>query len=346
MVIANYMWILTRNHEYCQGDYDYATGLYAKDACPVACKQCGTVGSTAVCATACPTLVASSGVTIVHSHAHAVGSVATHSCDNLALVPDGDASRTCQSDGSWSGVAPTHCGCNANHAWDGSTCGACPAGFMNDAGTASASGPAVTCAKCVADYAWDGFTCTACSGNTSNAAGTMASGPTTVCPTCADDFHWDGSACAGCGVDTSSTGLAASGPNNTCAGDCGTNERWNGTVYAACPMGKLNEPGTTAMGASAVCRLCDANYTWDGSTCAVCPAGFVTRIGTVASGAAATCVARCRQRTTPVTGYSTLPTCEVRTSGSIVCSQLPLCNASTHVGSRLRTCRVIRMALS
>ena len=33
----------------------------------------------------------------------------------------------------------------------------------------------------------------------------------------------------------------------------------------------------------------------------------------------------CSQRTTPVAGYSTLPTCETRTSGSIACSVPPAC---------------------
>mgnify|MGYP003303860707 CR=1 FL=1 len=48
------------------------------------------------------------GGTVSYSDAQAVASVASYACDSGA-APTGDASRTCQADGSWSGTAPTSC---------------------------------------------------------------------------------------------------------------------------------------------------------------------------------------------------------------------------------------------
>lgn len=49
-------------------------------------------------------------MTIVLSNGNAASSVVTYTCDGSGGAPsDGDATRTCQGDGSWSGAAPTSC---------------------------------------------------------------------------------------------------------------------------------------------------------------------------------------------------------------------------------------------
>jgi len=58
----------------------------------------------------CPSLPPVDGATISYTDGNFAPSVATYSCDAYVKPPqDGNASRTCQADGSWSGVAPTRC---------------------------------------------------------------------------------------------------------------------------------------------------------------------------------------------------------------------------------------------
>jgi hypothetical protein len=58
----------------------------------------------------CPALPPLDGATIEYSNGMISPSVATYTCDATGGAPiDGDATRTCQADGSWSGVAPTSC---------------------------------------------------------------------------------------------------------------------------------------------------------------------------------------------------------------------------------------------
>jgi hypothetical protein len=58
----------------------------------------------------CPSLPPVDGATISYTDGNFAPSVATYSCDAYGKPPqDGNASRTCQADGSWSGVAPTRC---------------------------------------------------------------------------------------------------------------------------------------------------------------------------------------------------------------------------------------------
>ena len=58
----------------------------------------------------CPSLAALEGATISYSNGNISPSVATYTCDATGNPPiNGDATRTCQADGSWSGVGPTSC---------------------------------------------------------------------------------------------------------------------------------------------------------------------------------------------------------------------------------------------
>ena len=58
----------------------------------------------------CPALPPLDGATIEYSNGMISPSVATYTCDRNGGPPDdGDATRECQADGSWSGVAPTQC---------------------------------------------------------------------------------------------------------------------------------------------------------------------------------------------------------------------------------------------
>eukprot|EP01043_Picozoa_sp_COSAG02_P049322 COSAG02_NODE_4940_length_4809_cov_26.880042_5_plen_309_part_00 len=58
----------------------------------------------------CPVLPPVDGATISYSNGMISPSTATYTCDASGGPPtDGDATRQCQDDGSWSGVAPTQC---------------------------------------------------------------------------------------------------------------------------------------------------------------------------------------------------------------------------------------------
>ena len=48
--------------------------------------------------------------TITYTNGNISPSVATYTCEGGSAPNDGDASRTCQADGSWNGTAPTNCG--------------------------------------------------------------------------------------------------------------------------------------------------------------------------------------------------------------------------------------------
>ena len=58
----------------------------------------------------CPHPPTVSGVAIAHDAQPAVESVVTYTCGTGELQ-GGDANRTCQTDGSWDGIAPAYCGC-------------------------------------------------------------------------------------------------------------------------------------------------------------------------------------------------------------------------------------------
>lgn len=58
----------------------------------------------------CPALPPLDGASISYSNGMVAPSVATYTCDASGGPPnDGDATRTCQDDGTWSGVAPALC---------------------------------------------------------------------------------------------------------------------------------------------------------------------------------------------------------------------------------------------
>ena len=57
----------------------------------------------------CPALPEVEGATITLSNGNIAPSTATYTCDGGGPPQDGDATRTCQADGSWSGTAPTSC---------------------------------------------------------------------------------------------------------------------------------------------------------------------------------------------------------------------------------------------
>eukprot|EP01047_Picozoa_sp_COSAG01_P066868 COSAG01_NODE_9319_length_2484_cov_33.030608_1_plen_554_part_01 len=61
----------------------------------------------------CPALPAMQGATIALSNGNIAPSVATYTCNGGAAPSDGDATRTCQTNGSWSGTAP-RCGCRGS----------------------------------------------------------------------------------------------------------------------------------------------------------------------------------------------------------------------------------------
>eukprot|EP01045_Picozoa_sp_COSAG04_P002069 COSAG04_NODE_73_length_29016_cov_7.345472_3_plen_576_part_00 len=68
------------------------------------------------CTLQCPALPPIEGGTIIYSNGRHSSSVATYACGDGGDPPqDGDATRTCQDDGSWSGVAATECmNCQSN----------------------------------------------------------------------------------------------------------------------------------------------------------------------------------------------------------------------------------------
>ena len=86
----------------------------------------------------CPALPPLDGATIEYSNGMISPSVATYTCDATGGAPiDGDATRECQDDGSWSGVAPTQC----------DACGQDPSDCMTERGCITPGG------RCIA------FTC-------------------------------------------------------------------------------------------------------------------------------------------------------------------------------------------
>jgi hypothetical protein len=91
----------------------------------------------------CPTLPFNAeGGTVEVSNGGTYPSTATYACEGGSPPSDGDAERTCQTDGTWSGTAPTSCGVNP---FEGSTLMTADmakqvAAWMVELGFASAAG--------------------------------------------------------------------------------------------------------------------------------------------------------------------------------------------------------------
>ena len=111
------------------------------DTCATGLPTEALLQAAAACSTSvpCPALPPLAGASIAYSNGLVAPSVATYTCDGSGGPPqDGDATRTCQADGSWSGSAPTTCAV---------ACGAGPADCMTDRGCRTPGG------RCIA------FTC-------------------------------------------------------------------------------------------------------------------------------------------------------------------------------------------
>ncbi len=90
------------------------TCLYGYGGDGRTCTEQGTTRCLADCTLEvhCPALPEVQGATIALSNGNIAPSTATYTCDGGAAPSDGDATRTCQADGSWTGTAPTQC-CSA-----------------------------------------------------------------------------------------------------------------------------------------------------------------------------------------------------------------------------------------
>ena len=88
------------------------TCLYGYGGDGHTCTEQGTTRCLADCTLEvhCPALPEVQGATITLSNGNIAPSTATYTCDGGAAPSDGDATRTCQADGSWTGTAPTSCG--------------------------------------------------------------------------------------------------------------------------------------------------------------------------------------------------------------------------------------------
>ena len=82
----------------------------------------------------CPPLAPLEGGTVELTNGNIALSVATYTCESGNPPSDGNATRTCQADGSWSGTAPTQCGV---------PCGSSPSDCMTSDGCRSPAGRCV-----------------------------------------------------------------------------------------------------------------------------------------------------------------------------------------------------------
>ena len=96
---------------------------YSGDGHTNSCIQQGATRCLADCTLEvhCPPLPQLTGATIALSNGNIAPSIATYTCDASGNPPvDGHATRTCQADGTWTGVAPTACATQcAFHLTDG-----------------------------------------------------------------------------------------------------------------------------------------------------------------------------------------------------------------------------------
>ena len=82
------------------------------DTCATGLPAEALLQAAAACSTSvpCPALPPLAGASIAYSNGMVAPSVATYTCDGSGGPPqDGDATRTCREDGTWSGSAPTTC---------------------------------------------------------------------------------------------------------------------------------------------------------------------------------------------------------------------------------------------
>jgi CUB/sushi domain-containing protein len=141
------------------------------------------------------------------------GDVATYSCSG-GYALSGNATRTCQASGTWSGTAPV---CNQV------TTGCTPNPCVHSASCTPTGGGGYSCGTC--DAGWTGANCdvpVACSGATPPANGTVSSSSATVGNTityaCNAGYMLSGTATRTCQANGTFTGTAP-----TCAPvDCGT----------------------------------------------------------------------------------------------------------------------------
>ena len=147
----------------CPGVVSYVitvgSGAVATDAAPGCSGACGCVAYCPGMTLAMPLIVppasctlppAVADMTITLSGGNAVGQPAAYTCTATGSAPtDGSATRTCQPDGSWSGVAPTDC----QPTWT------CPAGglqFTTLNGATGVSGPTSTAQRATLERGWTG----------------------------------------------------------------------------------------------------------------------------------------------------------------------------------------------
>lgn len=295
----------------------------------------------------CPSLAAPTGGT-VSAPKLTYAAVATYACATGYSI-SGSASRTCQTDGTWSGTPPTCTleDCGSLTSPTNGTVSVPSTGYGATAAYSCSSGYSLSGAAtrtCQSDGTWSDTAPTCASVNcgelTAPANGTVSAAKTTygatatyACSTgyglssaatrsCQANGMWSGSApacvAASCGALSNPTNGTVSTPSTTFGGtatytcssgyalsgaatrSCQSNATWSGTAptCAAVDCGSLTKPAngsvsaaTTTYGAkatyacstgytlsSAATRSCQANGTWSGSapSCTIVNCGALT----------------------------------------------------------------------
>lgn len=153
------------------------------------------------------------------------GDVATYSCSG-GYTLSGNATRTCQPDGTWSGTAPT---CTAV------TTGCMPNPCVHSAGCTPMGGGGYSCGTC--DTGWTGANCdvpVTCSGATAPANGTVSAASAT----------YQGTITYGCNAGYALSG----GATRTCQGD----GMFSGTAPTCAPVDCGAPPAVANAGAPTV----------------------------------------------------------------------------------------------
>ena len=189
------------------------------------------------------------------------GDVASYTC-NQGYTLSGNATRSCEADGTWTGTAPT---CTAVGT------GCTPNPCVHSAGCTPVGASGYSCGAC--DMGYMGTNCDlpiTCSGAAAPANGAVSSDTATVgmsvTYTCTAGYTLNGNATRACQADGTFAGTAPTCTANACAPDltAPTNGQVSRTMGVTGDVATYSCNGGYALSGNAT-RTCQADGTWSGT---------------------------------------------------------------------------------